>query len=111
MAHQVFKSDKTNITSTIEMEVSPNLSHCFAGIRYFDSDDNPVTPTAGKVTIEAKFLTNQRYATAFNGVINFDEPAKEAEWGGNVVSVKTTPSNLAGPGLATYQIVVAQNIS
>lgn len=111
MSYQIFTSDKKPITDTIELAISPEYAHCFAGIRYFDSSDNQIIPTAGTVTIEAKHLTNNNYDEVVNAALDATEAGAEAEWGGNVTYTKATPSGLAGTNLVKYQLVVVQNLS
>ncbi len=111
MAYQIFTSEKKAIGQIIELPISPEYAHCFAGIRYFNSNDAQVIPSAGSITITAKHLTNNNYAEVFNATLDATEAGAESEWGGNVTSAKATPSNLAGTDLATYQLVVVQNLS
>lgn len=110
MAYQVFSSSITPLTDTIELNIAPDLAHCFAGIRYLDSNGDYITPTGGSVQIQAKHLTNNMYENAVNADLLATEP-QEAEWSGNVTSVKATPSSLAGADLVSYQLVVVQNVS
>ncbi|QCQ57717.1 tail protein [Vibrio phage Athena] len=111
MAYQIFTSDKKGIGEIIELPISPEYAHCFAGVRYFDSNDDQIVPTSGSVNIKARHLTNNNYDDVVNADLDASEAGAEAEWGGNVTSVKATPSSLAGTDLATYQVVVVQNLS
>lgn len=111
MSYQVFSSDKKQITSSIELKISPEYSHCFAGLRYYDSKGDQVVPTAGEVRIQAKHLTNNKYADVYNPILDASEAGDESDWVGNVTFVKAIPSSLAGADLDTYQIVVVQNLS
>ncbi|AFB83931.1 hypothetical protein VPT02_069 [Vibrio phage VPT02] len=111
MAYQIFSSDKKGIGEIIELPISPEYAHCFAGVRYFDSNDAQIIPSAGSVNIMAKHLTNNNYDEVVNADLDATEAGAEAEWGGNVTAVKVTPSSLAGTDLATYQLVVVQNLS
>lgn len=111
MAYQVFTSDKKDIGDIITLPISPEYAHCFAGIRYFNSNDVQIKPTAGTVTITARHLTNNNYDEVVNASLDATEAGAESEWGGNVTEVKATPASLAGTDLATYQLVVVQNLS
>lgn len=111
MSYQIFTSDKKPIVETIELEISPEYSHCFAGVRYFDTQGHQILPSAGTVTITAKHLTNNVYDEVVNAKLQADEGGAEAQWGGNVTHAKATPSGLTGTELLTYQLVVVQNLS
>lgn len=111
MAYQVFTSEQKGIGENIELSISPEYAHCFAGLRYFDSNNAQIIPSAGKVNIKARHLTNNNYDDVVNAELEATEAGAESEWGGNVTSVKATPSSLAGTDLATYQLVVVQNLS
>lgn len=111
MSFQIFTSDKKTINQNIELGISPDYSHCFAGIRFFNSSGDQVTPTAGTVHIQARHVTNNQYDDPVNAVIDASSKGAEAEWGGNVNSIKAIPSNVAGSAVDTYQVVVVQNLS
>lgn len=109
MGFEIFSSDRTAISENIVLDVSPSLSHCFAGVRYFDSNGAQITPTGGTVLIEARHLTNNFFDTVVRGTLDATSPGDEAEWGGNVSQARATPTSLAGTDLTTYQLVVVQN--
>ncbi len=109
MAYDIFSSDRTALTETIVLMVNPAYSHCFAGIRYYNSAGEQITPTAGTVVINARHVTNNYFDSVTNGTLNATAPGSEAEWGGNVSEARAVPAGLAGTDLATYQLVVVQN--
>lgn len=111
MSYQVFTSEKKAINNTIELKISPEYAHCFAGIRYFNSSDVQIVPASGSVKLQAKHLTNSQYDDPINPVLDAATPGVESEWGGNVTSVLATPNSLAGIDLTSYQVVVVQNLS
>lgn len=109
--YKVFTSKKEKIINSIELKISPEYSRCFAGIRYFNTKGDQITPTKGQITVKAKHLTNNSYSDMHNPVLEATNPGSESEWGGNATFVKATPSNLIGTDLDTYQLVVVQNLS
>lgn len=111
MAYQIFTSDKKGIGEVIDLPISPEYAHCFAGIRYFNSNDVQILPSAGTVTITARHLTNNNFDEVVNAQLDAASAGAESEWGGNVTEVRATAANLAGVDLATYQLVVVQNLS
>lgn len=109
MGFEIFESDRTAITETIVLTLSPARAHSFAGIRYFNASGTQVTPTAGTVLIEARHVTNNMYSTVVRGTLDATRTGVEAEWGGNASSARATPTGIAGNGVTTYQLVVVQN--
>lgn len=111
MSYQVFTSEKISIAQEILMDIAPDYAHCFAGIRYYDAGGTQVAPTNGVTELQAKHLTNNNFDTVINSVLQATNPGSESEWGGNVTQVKATAKNITGTNVATYQLVVVQNLS
>ena len=80
------------------------FAHCFLGVEFFDGSGDPVTMTAGTVTVQIGIVVNgQALEDPPDNVIDATAPTS-VSWDGNTDRVVATPAALAGTGFATWRL-------